>query len=52
MRSFPPLIEAMKKRAIEDIDYVMVDPCCTDCHSEFCDFEVLQNEIQEIDKWG
>ena len=52
VKSFRPLIEAMKKRGIEDINYVLVDPCCMDCHSEFCSFEVLRNELQEIDKWG
>ncbi|GAU29927.1 hypothetical protein TSUD_148360 [Trifolium subterraneum] len=34
VKSFPPFIEAMKKRGIEDMDLVMVDPWCVGYHSE------------------
>ncbi|WVZ19731.1 hypothetical protein V8G54_007053 [Vigna mungo] len=34
VKSFPPFIEAMKKRGIEDMDLVMVDPWCVGYYSE------------------
>ncbi|EXB93553.1 Putative primary amine oxidase 2 [Morus notabilis] len=34
VKDFPPFIEAMKKRGIEDMDLVMVDPWCVGYHSE------------------
>ncbi|MED6180700.1 hypothetical protein PIB30_012576 [Stylosanthes scabra] len=34
VKDFPPFVEAMKKRGIEDMDLVMVDPWCAGYHSE------------------
>ncbi|KAK2983341.1 hypothetical protein RJ640_016079 [Escallonia rubra] len=34
VKDFPPFREAMKKRGIEDMDLVMVDPWCVGYHSE------------------
>ncbi|KHN13432.1 Copper methylamine oxidase [Glycine soja] len=34
VKDFPPFREAMKKRGIEDMDLVMVDPWCAGYHSE------------------
>ncbi|XP_019100581.1 PREDICTED: uncharacterized protein LOC104782758 isoform X1 [Camelina sativa] len=34
VKDFPPFIEAMKRRGIEDMDLVMVDPWCVGYHSE------------------
>ncbi|KAF3330159.1 copper amine oxidase 1 [Carex littledalei] len=34
VKSFPPFIEAMKKRGIEDMELVMVDAWCAGYHSE------------------
>ncbi|KAK3443194.1 hypothetical protein EUGRSUZ_B03297 [Eucalyptus grandis] len=34
VKEFPPFREAMKKRGIEDLDLVMVDPWCAGYHSE------------------
>ncbi|CAN1295520.1 Amine oxidase [copper-containing] zeta, peroxisomal [Linum perenne] len=34
VKDFPPFIEAMRKRGIEDMDLVMVDPWCVGYHSD------------------
>ncbi|RAL47570.1 hypothetical protein DM860_011308 [Cuscuta australis] len=34
VKSYPPFIEAMKRRGIDDMDLVMVDPWCVGYHSE------------------
>ncbi|KAK6148305.1 hypothetical protein DH2020_019227 [Rehmannia glutinosa] len=34
VKDYPPFIEAMKKRGIDDMDLVMVDPWCVGYHSE------------------
>ncbi|RID70108.1 hypothetical protein BRARA_C02156 [Brassica rapa] len=34
VKDFPPFIEAMKRRGIDDMDLVMVDPWCVGYHSE------------------
>ncbi|KAL6186449.1 hypothetical protein ACLB2K_042569 [Fragaria x ananassa] len=34
VKDYPPFRDAMKKRGIEDLDLVMVDPWCTGYHSE------------------
>ncbi|KAJ7953563.1 Amine oxidase [Quillaja saponaria] len=34
VKEFPPFREAMKKRGIEDLDLVMVDPWCVGYHSD------------------
>ncbi|GFP79884.1 phenylethylamine oxidase [Phtheirospermum japonicum] len=34
VKDYPPFIEAMKKRGIDDMDLVMVDPWCAGYHSE------------------
>ncbi|KAE8124304.1 hypothetical protein FH972_019203 [Carpinus fangiana] len=34
VKDFPPFMEAMKRRGIEDMDLVMVDPWCVGYHSE------------------
>ncbi|KAK9903888.1 hypothetical protein M0R45_000859 [Rubus argutus] len=34
VKDYPPFREAMKKRGIEDLDLVMVDPWCAGYHSE------------------
>ncbi|KAG7023102.1 maoI [Cucurbita argyrosperma subsp. argyrosperma] len=34
VKEYPPFIEAMKKRGIEDMDLVMVDPWCVGYYSE------------------
>ncbi|EPS66989.1 hypothetical protein M569_07787, partial [Genlisea aurea] len=34
VKEFPPFIEAMKKRGVDDMDMVMVDPWCVGYHSE------------------
>ncbi|PHU15473.1 hypothetical protein BC332_16678 [Capsicum chinense] len=34
IKDYPPFVEAMKKRGIDDMDLVMVDPWCVGYHSE------------------
>ncbi|CAA0826695.1 Copper amine oxidase family protein [Striga hermonthica] len=34
VKDYPPFIEAMKKRGIDDMDLVMVDPWCVGYHSD------------------
>ncbi|GER38677.1 copper amine oxidase family protein, partial [Striga asiatica] len=34
VKDYPPFIEAMRKRGIDDMDLVMVDPWCVGYHSE------------------
>ncbi|KAL0385125.1 UNVERIFIED_CONTAM: Primary amine oxidase [Sesamum radiatum] len=34
VKDYPPFIEAMKRRGIDDMDLVMVDPWCVGYHSE------------------
>ncbi|KAG8378792.1 hypothetical protein BUALT_Bualt07G0021800 [Buddleja alternifolia] len=34
VKDYPPFIDAMKKRGIDDMDLVMVDPWCVGYHSE------------------
>ncbi|KAL0356238.1 UNVERIFIED_CONTAM: Primary amine oxidase [Sesamum radiatum] len=34
VKDYPPFMEAMKKRGIDDMDLVMVDPWCVGYHSE------------------
>ncbi|KAL8491995.1 hypothetical protein ACS0TY_023555 [Phlomoides rotata] len=34
VKDYPPFVEAMKKRGIDDMDLVMVDPWCVGYHRE------------------